>query len=71
VFIDPGFNQLRPELPDRREGTGLILAHEAAIPDHIGRKDSGKAAFLVIVGHRTMISISPGSLTPLQAPLTR
>lgn len=71
MFSDPGFDQLRAELPDRRQGTGLVLAHEAAIPDHIGGQNGGKSAFLVIIGHPTMLSLSRGPFTPLQTPSIR
>jgi hypothetical protein len=56
VLDDPRFNHLRAEQSHRRQGAGLVLAHEAAIPDHIGCQDGSKATFYGMIDHRTLIS---------------
>ena len=71
MFGDLGLNDLVAELSDRSYGSGLVLSHERLVADHIGRQDGGKATFSLILGHRKMISIWPGPLTPFQAPSIR
>ena len=42
---DQGLDEIHAKCLKRGEGAGLVLAHEAAVADHIGGQDGGKFAF--------------------------
>ena len=59
VLGDLGLDHLGAELPDCRESTVLVLAHETAVADHIGRQDGGEAALDGVLCHSIVPQFAP------------
>ena len=49
-----GIDHLAPQRLQLRQGAGLVGAHHARIPDHIGRHDPGQAAGHLAHAHSSM-----------------
>ena len=59
MLRDLGFDHLGAELPDGRQSSGLVLAHETAVARHIGGEDGSEAALNGSFCHWIVFQIGP------------
>ena len=52
MFGDLGVDELAPASLERRERALLVSAHQPAVADDIGRKDSGEPPYDALIGHK-------------------
>ena len=54
---------------ERSQGAGFIRLHEAAVADHIGGQNGGKAALGTFFGHRVQLPPENATRNCMAAPL--
>ena len=55
VLGDFRVDQFAPQRPEARQGAGLVLAHQPAVPRDITREDGRQSALDPLCGHRTSL----------------